>query len=149
MSVASIYVNSISLVSLFHNSARTDVDEKNKKRWKLHFWDRKFKTDFLGQHPPRPTLGWAAFGIQLLILSACVHLHNLTLGSWYEVLCFQLAVTKMIVGLTAIITILQSTLEVHVPVCPRPSWVKAVLSVTTAARLRAIWISLPSQSHSS
>ena len=35
------------------------------------------------------------------VLSTCVHLHNLTQGSWYEVLSFQVAVTKMIVGLLA------------------------------------------------
>ena len=162
-SVASIYVRSISLVLLFHNSARTDVDEKNNRSaFFLHINLLKISCGKAGNWISETrNLRWFSGGASpkthprlgrlrhTTVLSACVHLHNLTLGSWYEALCFQLAVTKMIVGLTAIITILQSTLGVHVLVCPRPSWVKAVLSVTTAARSRAIWISLTSQSHSS
>ena len=162
-SVASIYVRSISLVLLFHNSARTDVDEKNNRSaFFLHINLLKISCGKAGNWISETrNLRWFSGGASpkthprlgclrhTTVLSACVHLLNLTLGSLYEVLCFQLAVTKMIVGLTAIITILRSTLEVHVPVCPRPSWVKAVLSVTTAARSRAIWISLTSQSHSS
>ena len=156
-------MRSISLVLLFHNSARTDVDEKNNRSaFFLHINLLKISCGKAGNWISETrNLRWFSGGASpkthprlgrlrhTTVLSACVHLLNLTLGSWYEVLCFQLAVTKMIVGLTAIITILRSTLEVHVPVCPRPSWVKAVLSVTTAARSRAIWISLTSQSHSS
>ena len=154
----SIYAHSIySFALLFHNSVRTDVDEKN-NRSSIFFHIKLLKVScgpgncisetlnlriFWGTHPRLDHLRHTT------VLSACVHLQNLTLSSWYEVLCFQLAVTKMIVGLKAIITILRSTLGVHVPVSPRPSWVKGVLSVTTAARSRAIWISLTSQSHSS
>ena len=49
------------------------------KRWKWHSWDPKFK-NFLGEHAPRPPLGWAG----LAFFPMCIHLQNLTLHPWKQ-----------------------------------------------------------------